>query len=65
MTLNIKDKKIFGLNCILDNFITRKFELGSFVDKGSGSVIFPNPDPDPGDLKRPDPDPHTGFHVYT
>ena len=29
--------------------------MGSFVDKGSGSGIFPNPDPDPGDQKRPDP----------
>ena len=27
MTLKIKDKKLFGRNCILDNFITRKFEL--------------------------------------
>ena len=26
MTLKIKDKKLFGRNCILDNFITRKFE---------------------------------------
>ena len=26
MTLKIKDKKLFGQNCILDNFITRKFE---------------------------------------
>ena len=28
---------------------------GIFVDKGSGSGIFP--DTDPGDPKRPDPDP--------
>ena len=34
-------------------YITRKLKLqGSFVDKGSGSGIFP--DPDPGDPKRPD-----------
>ena len=34
----------------------RKSELqGSFVDKGSGSGIFP--DLDPVDPKRPDPDP--------
>ena len=26
-TLIIKDKKIFGRNCILDNLITSKFEL--------------------------------------
>ena len=26
MLLKIKDKKLFGQNCILDNFITRKFE---------------------------------------
>ena len=31
MTLKIKDKKLFKRNCILDNYITRKFELqGSF-----------------------------------
>ena len=27
MTLNIKNKIFFGRNCILDNYITRKFEL--------------------------------------
>ena len=32
MTLKIIDKKLFGRNCILDNFITRKFELhGTFL----------------------------------
>ena len=39
-------------------YITKKLELqGSFVDKGSGSGIFPDQDQDPGDPKRPDPDP--------
>ena len=48
MTLKIKDKKLFGRNCILDSFITRKFEFhGVFL------CIFP--DPDPGDPKSPDP----------
>ena len=37
MTLKIKGKQLFGRNCILDNFITRKFEWSIFVDKGSGS----------------------------
>ena len=40
--------------------ITKKLELqGLFVDKGSGSGsgIFPDSDPDPGDPKRPDQDP--------
>ena len=27
MTPKIKDKKLFGRNCIFDNFITRKFIL--------------------------------------
>ena len=64
MTLKIKDKKKFGRNCILDNFITRKSELlGPFVDKGSGSGIFSDRDPDPGDPKRPDPDPQHWFYV--
>ena len=26
MPLKMKDKKLFGRNCILDNFINRKFE---------------------------------------
>ena len=57
MTLKIKDKKVFGRNCILEIFI--KPENWNyrclFVDKGSGSGsgIFQ----DPGDPKRPDPDP--------
>ena len=56
MTLKIKDKKLFGRNCNLDNFTWREilnFRV-LFVDKGSrsGSGIFP----DPGDPKRPDPD---------
>ena len=49
MTLKIKDKKLFR-----KFYLTRKFELQVFfVNKGSGSGIFP--DPDPGDPKRPDP----------
>ena len=47
MTLKIKDKKLFERNCILDNFITRKFELHG--------VFLWIKDPDPGDPKRPDP----------
>ena len=58
MIPKIKIKNFFGQNCILDNFITRKFELhGFFVDKGSRSRSGIFPDPDPGDPKRPDPDP--------
>ena len=55
MTLKIEDKQSFGRNCILDNFIWREnlTYMGLFVDKGSGSGIFP----DPGDPKRPGPDP--------
>ena len=58
MTLKIKDKKkLFGRSCILDNFISRENlnYKSLFAYKGSGSGIFP--DPDPGDPKRPDPDP--------
>ena len=57
MTLKIKDKKIILTKLYFRQFyITRKLELqGFFVNKGSGSGIFP--DPDLGDLKRPDPDP--------
>ena len=46
---------LFWQNCILDNFLQRENlnYKGLFVDKGSGSSIFP--DPDPGDPKRPDP----------
>ena len=53
MTHKIKDKKLFGRNCNLDNFIWRENlnYSGLFVDKGFGSGIFP----DPGDPKRPDP----------
>ena len=49
---------------IMAVFIKRQLELqpGLFVDKGSGSGIFP--DPDPGDPKRPDPTRNTGrFHT--
>ena len=54
MTHKIKDKKIIWTQLYFRQFyLTRKFELhGSFVDKGSGSGIFP--DPDPGDPIRPD-----------
>ena len=31
------------------------------MDKGSGSGIFPDPDPVSGDPKRPDPDPQYCF----
>ena len=54
MILKIKDKNLLGRNCILDNFITRKFEVDTwdlFEDKGSGYGIFP----DPSDPKRQDP----------
>ena len=59
MTLKIKDKKLFGRNGILDNFIQRENlnYRGLFEDKGSGSGIFLDPDPDPDDPKIPDPDP--------
>ena len=55
LTLKIKDKKYSERNCILHNFIKRenKNYKGIFVDRGSGSVFFP--DPDPGDPKRPGP----------
>ena len=61
MTLKIKDKTIIWTKFYFKQFYkTRKFELqGSFVDKGSGSGIFPNPDSDPGDPKRPDPTRYT------
>ena len=52
MTLKIKVKKLFGRNCILDNFIERENLnwSGLFLDIGSGFGIFP--DPDPGDSER-------------
>ena len=52
----IKDKKnILTKLYFIHFYITRKFELqGSFVDKVSGSSIFPDPYPAPGDPKRPD-----------
>ena len=41
MTLKIKDKKLFGRNCILDNFITRKFELrGVFLWIKDSDPVF-------------------------
>ena len=63
--LKSKIKKWFWRNCILGNFIFREIQ-GSFVDKGSGSGIFP----DPGDPKRPDPDPdpdpqHCKWHIQS
>ena len=75
MTPKIKDKKLlchikskirklFGRNCVLDNFITRKFELHGIF------LWIKDPDPDPvfsriririqvtkKDRIRPDPDP--------
>ena len=47
MTLKIKDKKLFGRNSILDNFIQgENFNYtGLLVDKGSGSGTFHVPDP--------------------
>ena len=36
--------------------------MGLFVTKGSGSGIFP--DPDPGDPKRPDPDPQHCYKAF-
>ena len=47
MILKIKVKKIIWTKLYFRQFyITRKFELQvSFVDKGSGSGIFPDPDP--------------------
>ena len=36
--------------------------MGLFVDKGSGSGIFP--DLDPGDSKRPDSDPQHWWAVF-
>ena len=40
--------------------------MGLFVDQesGSGSGIFPDPDLDPGEPKRPDPDPRHWFEVH-
>ena len=68
MTLKIKDKKIFTKLKIKDKkicwtklyfrqFYNKKIRItgGLFVDKGSGSCIFPVPDQDPSDLKRTDP----------
>ena len=53
MPLKSKVKKLFGRNCILDNFITRKF-----VDKGSGFSIFRVTQID---WIRPDPDPQHSY----
>ena len=53
MALKIKDKILL---CHLKSKIKKLFgriTWGLFVNKGSGSGIFP--DPDPGDQKRPDP----------
>ena len=59
ITLKIKDKKLFGRNCILNNLIKSENlnYRGLFVAKGSGSGYGIFPDPDPGDPNRPDPDP--------
>ena len=41
MTLKIKDKKLLGQNCILDNFITRIFELhGIFLCIKDSDPVF-------------------------
>ena len=54
MTLKIKDKFYFDETVFQTILYNKKFEFqGFFVNKGSGSGIFP--DPDPGDPKRPDP----------
>ena len=47
MTFKIKDNKIILTKLYLRQFyIMRKLELQeSYVDKGSGSGIFPDPDP--------------------
>ena len=58
MTLYIKDKNYFDetvFQKILYNEKVSQNDKGLFVDKGSGSGIFPDPNPDPGDPKRPDP----------
>ena len=54
MTLKSKKKNYFDETVFKIIYITRKLELqGYFCGKGSGSGIFP--DPDPGDPKRLDP----------
>ena len=55
MPLKIKDKKILWTKLYFRQFYNEQIWItwGLFVDKGSGSGIFP--DPDPGDQKRPDP----------
>ena len=57
MPLKIKDKKILWTKLCFRQFYNEKIRItwGLFVDKGSGSGIFPDPDLDPGDQKRPDP----------
>ena len=67
MTRKINDKKLFGRNCILDNFITRKFELHGVL------LWIKDPDPDSlfsrirvtqKDRIRPDSDPKHCFYVF-
>ena len=58
MTLKIKREKNYLTKLYFRQFYTItdgkiRITARSFVDKGSGSGIFPNPDP--GDPKRPDP----------
>ena len=52
MTLKMKDKNIIWTKLYFRQFYNKKILItwGLFVDKGSGSGIFP----DPGDPKRPD-----------
>ena len=62
MTIKIKDKKIIYTKLYFRQL--KKIEKlenlnyrGLFVNKGSGSGIFPDQYPDLGDPKRLDPDP--------
>ena len=61
MTLKSKIKNYFE-ETVLNNFIqweNYNYKV-LFVNKGSGSSIFPDPD----DPKRPDPDPHHWCKAY-
>ena len=55
MTLKIKGKNIIWTKLYFRQFMSRENlnYRSLFVYKGTGSGIFP--DPDPGDPKRPDP----------
>ena len=57
MTLQIKDKKLFGRFYIVKNLNYRGLLVDKGSGSGSGSGIFLDLDLDPpGDPKRPDPD---------